>query len=227
MKILFFFVGHRQLEEYKLQSFFFKQFKMIKDFDVIIYSNASHELETLQEYCKDIPNIIEFLPKQRNTGYVRGLFTALEDNFDKFQRYDMVIHLHPDIFITDDSQLYSHMKIMDWLNFDLLASPSLHTMNYDVEGLGYGDPLTNQNCFHATDLFVFKPKSIDKGFFDTSFWGEAEHIFTHNITKYNLKVLQLLRISKVLPDHVFTKDSCEFWHSHDLQSVREAYQIKN
>lgn len=231
--VLFFFIGHRQLEEYKLQSFFLRRFKKLKNFDVMIYCNSNFQLEQLQSYCEGIPNIKDFFVHQRNGGYVTGLFLGLADHFDKFKEYDYVVHLHPDVFIYDDFDLYENIRIMDWMNFDILASPSLHGMKYDVDGLGHGsvtgwfdgDPVTNQNCFHATDFFIFKPSSIDVNFFDTNFNGEAEHIFTHNIQRYNLKVLYLNRPSKVIPDLFFTKDSCGIWHSHNLEIIREHFQI--
>lgn len=233
MKILFFFLGHRQMEEYKIQSFFINKFKFIKDFDVIIYSNSNQTEEELRTYCQGIPNIKEYLTFQRNTGYVSGLFTGLAEHFEKFKEYDFVVHLHPDVFIYDDSDLYNNLRIMDWLNFDLLTSPSLHTMKYQVDGIAHGtdrgwnpnNPFVKENCFHATDIFVFNPSKIDVGFFDSSFHGETEHIFTHNIYKYNLKVLYWSRPSKVLEDMFFTKDSCGIWHSHDLNSVRDSFGI--
>jgi hypothetical protein len=235
MKVLFYLTGHRQLEEYKLQSYFFNNFKYIEDFDVIVYCNSNHELETLQEYCDGIPNLT-ILHNQRNSGYKTGLFTAVADHYDKFSKYDIVVHMHPDVFITDDSEFYRNLKIMMWLGFDFMSAPTLHNMKYDVDGLGWGsdegwfDGVSHrpkENCYYSADLFAFKPDRVDVNFFDADFDGETEHILYYNILKYNLRVHSFQRHSRILPELFFTMDSSKIWHSHNLQEVRDFFKIEN
>ncbi len=231
MRILFFITGHRHLDEYKIQSQLFNNFKHFNNFEVVIHSNSNLSEDSISKYTEGLN--CKILSNQRNTGYVHGLFTALEEQFDVFNSYDCVVHLHPDVFITNDRFLYGNIKTMIRFNFDILTSYQIHT-KHQIKGLGDGDEV--ENLFYSTNLFAFNPKRVSKELFSTNnsdgLW--AEHLFTRNIVNNNYSTYIFERQSCFNnPDFTspFDKNNKDVWdnsgiiHTHDLESLKNELNL--
>ena len=136
MKYLLLFTAHRQLEEFTFQNILIGRF--VYKPDIMIYSNHPDLKE--ENYLKRIPNISQYVKKiycdEENTGYAKGLFTGLDKMYEYYKDYDYVIHLHPDIFILDETKIYNIIKNCD--------------TDFIVMDIDSGIPFT--------DYFIFKPK---------------------------------------------------------------------
>lgn len=112
MKILFFFTSFNQLNENKYQLNILNKLNNIDldlSIDIILHNNnKNYNLNILKNSLdKDkllklkYINNIDYIHTNKNIGYLWGAQEALSDNFDKFKKYDYVIHLNINVFITN------------------------------------------------------------------------------------------------------------------------------
>ena len=114
MKILLFLTSHRQLEEYKYFNVFFQKHNKLKEIcDIFIYINNSNlSVDVLKYYQQINVKNKNIYITTKNAGGIRhpGQYGWLETlnegyNMNKFNNYDYVIHMHPDVFITQENNI--------------------------------------------------------------------------------------------------------------------------
>ena len=144
-KILFFMTTHRQTIEIDYSSVFFNKFStdLILNSDITLHCNniniSKDYLETLlNKFPQQNKHLIH---TSKNTSYLLGAFEALSDNFDTFQKYDYVIHLNPDVYITNPN------KLLTLLNRYIDSNKCMILSKSDKD-------------FYANDFQIFKPKEI-------------------------------------------------------------------
>jgi hypothetical protein len=146
MKILLFITGYRQLDEYNYFSIFLKQLNMNTICDIYIYcNNPEIESDIVKYYQKFDQKNKYLLITSLNSGYRIGGVEAVSKGIEMgiFKDYDYVIHLHPDVFITEDAKL---MEILtENLENDIVF--------FITESLPY-DPR-----FFSFDFFITKTRS--------------------------------------------------------------------
>jgi len=108
MKLLLFITGHRHLDEYNYFSIFLKQLELNSMCDIFIYCNNSEiQNDVINYYQNFSQKNKKLLITTLNSGYRIGGVEAVSQGIEMgiFNEYDYVIHLHPDVFITDDLYL--------------------------------------------------------------------------------------------------------------------------
>lgn len=211
MKVLLFITSYRQLEEYKYFNQFLQRLNVLPNIcDIFVYCNnvnISNELLTYFQEFKQQNKRIYITSK--NDGYARGGVEALSVAYDMgiFEEYDYVIHLHTDVFITDDTYL------MEVLN------KNLH--NDTVFFITKSVP--NDSNFFSFDFFIFKPKLLLNNIFKDemyTFSKPVEYYFCDVIQKNNINYQFIKRFEN---DHWYPRridENLKLYHEHDLQKVK-------
>ena len=214
MKILLVLTGHRQLEEYSLFAKILKQScpRLCAETDLFIHCNHAEISEEIQTYFKEFPQKNKRLYiTTKNCGYRAGGFEAVSDLYEMniFQGYDLVIHLHPDVFITREDALWKYIDSM----------PSMPQSAF------YGTTCLPHIGNHlAFDFFMFRPSGIQQNIFNC--WktmGDTypEHMLFQQIMTHTVPALLVPRYSN--NDHSPRRidEHLGLWHEHDLEKVRK------
>jgi len=154
-KILLLYTSHRQLEEIYLQSLLYQKFpdnySVITKLDTLFYCNSSEiDEEKLVKYINMLPQKNKkLIHTDKNIGYLWGGHEAVSETFDIWKEYDVVIHLHPDVFILNDQMITKLLeKLILTTEIDFISTYNL-------------DPTKDDNKNYLSfDFFMFKPKQI-------------------------------------------------------------------
>jgi len=209
MKILLFITSYRQMEEYKYFQLFLQQCPKLSELcDIFVYCNNPAISSDLVHYFHQFQQINKQLfITNRNAGYRVGGVEAVSQAMDMgiFQSYDFVIHLHADVFITEESAL-----------FNLLQE---HVSTEKVFLVTKAFPFPT---WYAFDFFIFKPKYLTFNIFK-----EELYSFTESPEEYLFRMLQKNNISHQVvkrydndcwnPRRV--DDHLKLYHEHDLEKV--------
>jgi glycosyltransferase involved in cell wall biosynthesis len=216
MNILLFLSGHRQNEEYKLSALFFERCpNFVKMCDLYINNNClDNDISKNVEYLKMFKNV-KINNNNKNAGYVNGAIQSvsnlIEDEKLLHSNYDYVIHIHPDIFMTNENTL------LELLHNELNNEETFIVNKY----------LVNNSSFFSFDFFIFKPKKLQENIFNqwTTYNGFAEHYIYNAITSNNISYKLIKRFDD---DNWFPRriDLLGLWHEHDLEKVKK-YLIKS
>jgi len=211
MRILLFITGHRQLEEYSLFQRLLSTLSIQSQCDIFIYCNHPGIHPDIVKYYQQFPqrNKQLFLTTQ-NAGYLRGGVEAVGQGFAMglFEGYDYVIHLHPDVFMTDDAYLIE--QLLKYLNDDTVF---LITKSF-----------AEDTRFFSFDFFVFKPKWLSTNFFKEGmykFQGAPEHFLHDQLVKHGIKYAFLKRFNNDTWCPRRIDDHLKLYHEHDLEKVRQ------
>jgi len=211
MKILLFITGHGQLKEYNYFSRFLKKLNLNKICDVYIYCNNTNISNEIVDYYKNFDQKNKYLLiTSLNSGYRVGGVEAVSNGIELgiFKEYDYVIHLHPDVFITDDAYLTQVLE------------ENLH--NDTVFFITKSIP--NDDHFFSFDFFIFKPKLLNTNIFIEelySFNYYPEYYLHHVINKYKIKYTYIKRYNNDswMPRRI--DDNLKLYHEHDLTKVED------
>jgi hypothetical protein len=209
MKILLFITGHSQLEEYNFFNLFLKKLKLNSICDIYIYCNNPKIQNTIINYYQQFNQENKrLLITSLNSGYTRGGVEAVSQGYEMgiFKYYDYVIHIHPDVYITDD--LY-------------LTETLLHNINNDIVFF-ITKSVPHDPNFFSFDFFIFKPKLLHKNIFIEelySFTGSPEHYLHDMIIKNNIHYTIIKRFNddNYLPRRI--DDNLKLYHEHDMFKV--------
>ncbi len=110
MKILLFYMSHRQFREIGISAEFAKRFTgVLREADVLLYCNNTEIPKgDLESMLARFPNANrELVHTSKNWGYFFGGMEATADCYAKFLNppYDWVIHIQTDVFVTDEEKL--------------------------------------------------------------------------------------------------------------------------
>lgn len=215
-KTLIFITGYRHLTEYNYFNLFLKNLKFKDHCDIFIYCNN-------QDISPEIVNCYhQFEQKNKNlfitslnSGHRIGGVEALSQGFEMgiFKNYDYVIHLHPDVFITDDTPL-----------LDILLK------NKDNDNVFFiTKSFMNEESMFSFDFFIFKPKLIKTNIFINDLYKFEEYpeqYLRNMIISNNIKYEFIKRYDNDYwePRRI---DNLKLYHEHDLEKVEIVLREKN
>jgi len=214
MKILLYITSHQQLEEYNYFAQFIKRLQINNICDIFIYCNCPSINSKLVTYYQSFTQTNKRLfITNLNAGYRVGGVEAISEGFDMgiFQEYDYVIHLHPDVYLTDDKYL------MEILNENL----NNDTVFFITKSC------TNDDKFFSFDFFIFKPKLLHENIFKKelyTFSNSPENYLCDMIYKYEIKHCFIKRFenNSWFPRRI--DENLKLYHEHDLEKVRNILQ---
>ena len=123
-----------------------------------------------------------------------------------FKEYDYVIHLHPDVFITDD--LYLTEVLLENIDNDIVFFITKSLQN---------------NRFFSFDFFIFKPKLLTKNIFIENLYSftDCPEYYLHDmIIKNNIKYKFIKRFNNDTWYPRRIDDNLKLYHEHDLNAVK-------
>jgi hypothetical protein len=214
MKILIILSGHRQNDEYKLSGLCFQQCpNLVKQSDLYINNNLiSNDISKNTEYL-NIFKTVKINNTSENAGYRTGPIEAISNIIDSekllISDYDYVIHLHPDVFITRETELLFILE-------NELDSENIFIINKSLP----------DNRFFSFDFFIFKPQKLKENVFNQ--WKNSnvitEYYLYNCIVSNNLpyKMIKRFDNDNWSPRRI---DLLGFWHEHDLELVKK-YLLK-
>ena len=208
MKILLFITGYDQVHDYLFFQRFLKKLPLNDMCDIFIYCNKPDISEEIQTYFKEFnqKNKSLFITS-KNAGYRVGGVEAVCVGMDMgiFQEYDYVIHLHPDVFMTDDV----------YLREILLENEKNDTVFFITKVLP--DPR-----HFAFDFFIFKPKLLTVNIFKEelySFTTSPEYYLHDMIQKYQVKYTMVKRFYNDIGLTRRIDDHLKLFHCHNLSEA--------
>ena len=125
-----------------------------------------------------------------------------------FNNYDYVIHLHPDVFLTDDKYLMD--VLVENINNDIVFFITRCFPN-DVTMFGF-------------DFFIFKPKLLHKNIFIDelyTFTESPEHYLHNIIQKNNIKYTFIKRYENNCWFPRRIDENLKLYHEHNLENVKQ------
>ena len=210
MKILLYITGHTQLKEYNYFNIFLKSLKLNTLCDIYIYCNNPNISTDILDYYKQFEQKNKYLLiTTLNSGYRVGGVEAVSVGYQMgiFKDYDYVIHLHPDVFITDDQYLLSILE-------ENLNNDTVFFINKSIPS----------EDFFSFDFFIFKPKFLTYNIFLTDLYKFecSPEVFLHNmIKKYNIKYTIIKRYNNDNWSPRRIDENLKLYHEHDLSKVEQ------
>lgn len=210
MKILLFITGHQQLTEYNYFNLFLKNTCLNHKCDIFIYCNKPDISPDIVKYYKQFEQVNKkiFITTQ-NGGYRTGGVEAVSNGIEMgiFKEYDYVIHLHPDVFITDSTNILNILE-----------------ENYENDTVFFiTKSIPNDDLFFSFDFFIFKPKLLNENIFINSLYSfteSPEHYLHNMIKKYEIKYQIIKRFEN---DSWFPRrvdENLKLYHEHNLENVK-------
>jgi len=210
MKILLFVTGFRHLEEYGYFNRFLRRLNSLPSMcDLFIYCNNPHISGEIVARYQAFEQKNKYLHLTTlNVGFKMGGVEAVSRGMamGAFEGYDYVVHLHPDVFIVDDSPMVAIMT-------QNLANDCVFFVNR-------GDP--DDSRFFCFDFFIFKPRLLTRNvFLDAlyTFQGIPEHwlsdMLANNAIAYH--VVKRFAENRWHPRRV--DEHLGLYHEHDLGLV--------
>jgi hypothetical protein len=217
MKILLFITGYRHLEEYNYFNKFIQQLEINNICDIYIYCNNSNIENKIIDYYKNFNQTNKrLLITSLNGGMRIGGVEAISQGIDMgiFNEYDYILHLHPDVFITNDSYLLNVLKTN--LDNDIIFFIT--------------KSLPDDNKFFSFDFFIFKPKLLPLNIFKEelyTFKDSPEHFLHDMIIKNNIKFEFIKRFNNNtwVPRRI--DENLQLYHEHNLENVKKILKERN
>jgi hypothetical protein len=210
VKVLLFITGYRQVKEYDYFNAFLQRLTNLNNIcDIFIYCNNPDISEEIVTYYKKFSHKNKRLYiTSVNAGFGMGGVEAVSSGIEMgiFNAYDYVIHLHPDVFITDDS------KILEMLN-DNIDNDYVFLVNKS---------LPDDERFFSFDFFAFKPRLLKVNIFKDEPYrclDLPEHCLCDAITRNNIKfkIIDRFDNSTWFPRRI--DDHLKLYHEHNLGRV--------
>ncbi len=216
MKILLFITGHSQLIEYNYFNIFLKNLNLNSMCDIYIYCNNPNISTDIINYYKNFDQKNKYLfITSLNGGYRIGGVEAVSNGIEMgiFKEYDYIIHIHPDVFITNDTNLLN------------VLSENIHN---DI--VFFITKSNHDNKFFSFDFFIFKPKLLTTNIFKDELYSftYSPEVFLHDmILKHNIKYTFIKRFDN---DNWYPRridDNLQLYHEHDMTEVVKILKQKN
>jgi hypothetical protein len=185
--------------------------------DIFIYCNSPEiQNDIIKHYQNFNQKNKNLLITSLNSGYRIGGVEALSKGIEMgiFNNYDYVIHIHPDVFITDD--LYLKDILVNNINNDIVFFIT--------------KSLPNNDTFFSFDFFIFKPKLLTKNIFIEKLYSFqcSPEIYLHNMIKENdIKYTFIKRFNNDTWEPRRIDENLKLYHEHDLNKVVNLLSSKN
>lgn len=210
MKVLILMTGHQQNLEYKYFGQLLSKCALLssENCDIFIHSNkVNNDISKNAEYIKNKKTIHI---TDKNLGYTLGGIEAVHDSIEllnlvKNTEYDYVIHIHPDVFIINDSEL---VKLMN---------DELNTTNVFFVNRSFDDKRS-----YSFDFFMFKPKLLETNIFKGyESWTDSPERFIRNALL--LHGVEHIIIKRYHNDNYEPRriDLNYMWHEHNLNKIKK------
>jgi hypothetical protein len=182
--------------------------------DLYVNNNCvQNDVSKNVEYLKMFKNF-KLNNTDKNSGYRTGPIETVSNVIDDEKllqsNYDYVIHLHPDVFITNEKYL------LDVL-YNEQNTENVFIINKSLE----------DTFFFSFDFFIFKPKKLQENVFNQwrTWNGITEYYLYNAIISNNIPYKLVKRFDN---DNWFPRriDLLGLWHEHDLEEVKK-YLIKS
>ncbi len=215
MKIAVLYTSYRQFRELDFAPAFYARTTRLKaEADILFHcNNASIKEADLREKLSKIPArslLIRHAPQQNSGGYPYGQFEAIVDLWNQVDltQWDWIIHLHPDLYIADETRLLTAIEQADREGNDFLLT----------KVFGHRSPT------FGTDFFAFKPKPQFKPIFEsylpllkTPLVVPLEALFFIEVHRAGAKYTLGPRFAH---GHYHRDiDGLGVWHEHDLDRL--------
>lgn len=196
MKILLFYVSHRQTEEILYSSLFFNMDEWLKNHaEIFIYcNNKDFNTEFISCLASTFLCKTHIYCTEKNAGYILGLFEAAYDMYDSFLEYDYIILLHPDVYIIDSTFLQN--EIINMMTNNIIFSASSPTIADNENTWGYHSnfiiwkplPEIKERFAIYKEFEKHTPKMLSLNDFDRDFGPESliMKIIKDSGLKYNI-----------------------------------------
>jgi len=211
MKILLFITGYRQLEEYGYFSTLLQRLQLNNICDIHIWCNNPNISPDIVTYFQKFNQQNKILTiTTRNAGFRAGPVEAVSCGIEQgiFCGYDYVIHLHPDVFITDDKYLTEVLEKNKSNDTVFLITKSI----------------PDDSEFFSFDFFIFKPALLKENIFKEelySFTCWPEHYLHNMIKKYDIKWKYIKRYDNDDWSPRRIDDHLRLYHEHDLEKIKQ------
>ena len=215
MRLAILYTSHRQWAELDYLPAFFERASRLKhQVDILFHcNNGQIDEAALRDKLAKIPArsvTVRVSPSKNTGGYVYGQYEAMADMWDHvdFSQWDWVIHMHPDLFIADETKLFGVIDQAERAGAELIVSAV------------FGHRLPS----FGTDCFIFKPVPAVRGVFDgyipllsTPIRIPTENLFFIEVHRARLKYLVVPRYAH---GHYHKDiDRWGIWHEHNLRRV--------
>jgi hypothetical protein len=217
MKILILVTGHQQNLEYKYFGQLLSRCAFLSSSQCEVFIHSNKYNNDISENIKYILNKKNVHVTNKNAGYTLGGIEAVGDCIDMLNLcspdsdYDFVIHVHPDVFITNDTMLVNILN-------DELYSDNVFLLNKSF----------HDDFCASFDFFIFKPRLLNKNIFaNYANWQDSpERYLKQMITSNDIKYKYIKRFDN---DHYEPRriDLNLMWHEHNLEKVEKFIQITN
>lgn len=214
MKVLLYITGHRQLAEYYYFSEFLKRTETMKTFDVFIHCNNDKISPDLLKLYQMFPNKNKHVyVTSENAGYRMGGVEAVSTGWDMgiFNKYDFVIHLHPDVFITDERPILKILNEYHSTDVDFLVTTV------------FPAPCT----YVAFDFFIFRTKNSNTNIFveEMKTYEKPPEQYLHDmLDKYKVKYQYIKRFENDNANPRRIDENLKLYHEHDMRKVHAMFQ---
>lgn len=214
MKVLLFVTGCRHVKEYDYFNRFLQRLNTLSDIcDLFIHCNNSDISEKILTYYKQFKQKNKFLyVTSLNIGHAMGGVEALSTGIDMgiFNAYDYVIHLDPDVYITDETRIIEVLR-------DNLENDCVFFMNKS-----YPD----DERFFSFDFFIFKPRLLKSNIFKEGLYSGGEIVEHHVCDAILRNKVKFKLIKRFEDDNWFPRrvdEHLKLYHEHDLKLVEELF----
>ena len=152
------YTSYRQNEEIELSSKFINNTNILKNADLLFYCNNPSMFENIDNLVKLFNNKNKKIVKSKKNagggrdGYVMGQMEGIADLYKHYHNYDYVIQIHPDVYITNESEIIKILNKYNNSKVGLIVNKSIP----DEKKETYGIP--KKDKWFSSDFFIFKPK---------------------------------------------------------------------
>ncbi len=214
MKIAILYTAYRQLRELDLTPEFFRRSPRLRSEIDIVYhcNNAKISTAEIQAKWDKIPcKSLTLLHRPCNAGgYAYGQFESICDAWDTLVAggWDWIIHLHPDLFVTDADRMLKTIDEATAQNAAMVVTPT-----FGANHPSYG-----------TTFFAFRPDRVPKQVFCC--WEDfakepivvpLENLFFTEVHRQKVPLYTAMRFKSGM--HFYDPDHLGLWHEHNLKRV--------
>ena len=212
MKVLLFMTGFRQVKEYDYFSRFLRRLDTLSRLcDIFIYCNNPDISEDIVTFYRAFAQRNKRLfITSLNAGFVMGAVEAVSQGIEMglFADYDYVIHLHPDVFMTDEAPI---VRLLE----ENADNDCVFLVNHSLPG--------DARAF-SFDFFIFKPRLLTENIFIEelhTYQDIPEHFLFDMLTKKRVPYRVVPRFDSGDWSPRRIDDRLKLYHEHDLGLVEK------
>jgi len=205
-----------------VSGFLLSRHPRLREMDVAFHcNNPKMSRRRLLFWCSAFrnPRMSLFLT-DKNIGYIYGAFEAIAGCFNFLQEFDLVVHMHPDVFIVDPAPFLALL--------DSIAADESRTDFYVSFMRDHVTPADTAFCF---DFFAFRPSPAARAVF-AGYAGEMAGKLNHP-ERFLARMLQETGLSKKIVPRAQWRgghrkiDELGLWHEHSYRRVVKYFLTRN